>query len=70
MAELIILGKIPGTSIHISFLGWLAVVLLVLAVMAVRYKKRRQSRLWSSLISQLLRLRQHRLLKRLDEIAL
>jgi len=70
MEELILLGQVPGTSIHITFSSWLLIALCTGLLGAVTYDHRHEQRLFLSAIYLSLRLNRRKMLKQFDQIAL
>ena len=71
MEDLILLGQIPGTSLHITFTSWLVLAVLSMSTFLLRYDHTHQRQLWFGLLYLDLRLHRRRYyLKRLDQIAL
>lgn len=71
MVDLIMLGQIPGTSLHITFTSWLMLALLSMGAFLLRYDHTHQRRLWFGLIYLDLRMHRRRhFLRQLDRIAL
>lgn len=70
MEELLLLGQIPGTSIHITFGSWLLIATLASCALAVLYDKHHGQRIFLSAVYISLRLGKRRMLKQFDQIAL
>jgi hypothetical protein len=70
MEELILLGQIPGTSIHITFSSWLLVALCTGLLLAILYDRRHQQRLFLSAVYLSLRFSKRKMIKQFDVIAL
>ena len=70
MEELLLLGQIPGTSIHISFGGWLLLAMVASCVGAIAYDRRHGQRIFLSAVYVSLRLSKRKMLKQFEQIAL
>jgi hypothetical protein len=70
MEELLLLGQIPGTSIHITFGSWLLLAFSLTLVSVIRYDWQHEQRLFMSAVYLSLRLSKRRMLKEFDQIAL
>lgn len=70
MEQLILLGQIPGTSIHITFGTWLVIALTASLTLAVMYDRAHGQRLFLSAIYLSLRLQKRKMIKQFDQIAL
>jgi hypothetical protein len=70
MEDILLLGQVPGTSIHITFGVWLIAALIASLLAAFIYDKRRGHRLLFGAIYLSLRLQKRRMLKYFDQIAL
>lgn len=70
MQDFILLGQIPGTSIHINFGSWLIIALCIGIMIGIIYDKRHQHRLLLGFIYLSLHRNKRRMLKQFDEIAL
>ncbi|GEM_PF-6596951 len=46
MINFLMLGQVPGTSIHITFFSWLLCALLVMLAYTVYYDRNHEHRLW------------------------
>jgi hypothetical protein len=70
MEDLIMLGQIPGTSLHITFLGWLIAAALLSLIYALYHDFRHNRHLLFGLFYLSINLSKRRFLQHLDEIAL
>jgi hypothetical protein len=70
MEQLILLGQIPGTSIHITFGSWLLIALCATLSLAITYDRRHEQRLFLSAVYLTLRVHRRKMLKQFDQIAL
>ncbi len=70
MEDFILLGKVPGTSIHITFGAWLIAALVVTIIAALIFDKKHGHRVFFSAVYLSMRLQKRRMLKQFDEIAL
>jgi len=70
MEELLLLGQIPGTSIHITFGSWLLIAMLASCAWAVVYDRHHDQRIFLSVLYISLRLSKRRMIKQFDQIAL
>jgi hypothetical protein len=68
--ELILLGQIPGTSLHITFLIWLIAVLLLSIASSFYYDFHHKRHVMFGAFYLSINLSRRRLLQHLDEIAL
>jgi hypothetical protein len=68
--QLILLGQIPGTSIHITFGSWLLMAFGLSLLCAVLYDRRHEQRLFLSAVYLSLRLNKRKMLRQFDQIAL
>jgi hypothetical protein len=68
--ELILLGQIPGTSLHITFLSWLISAMALTVVLTLYYDFRHNRHLLFGAFYFSINLSKRRLLQHLDEIAL
>lgn len=66
----ILLGQIPGTSIHITFSGWLVMALCLSIVGAYLYDRSHEQRLMMSLIYFTIRYRRNKQLEYFEQVAL
>lgn len=70
MEQLLLLGQIPGTSIHISFNAWLVIASFVVIAGIAIFDNYHQRRLLMSAIYLSLRHSKRKMLKQFDQIAL
>ena len=70
MEDLIMLGQIPGTSLHITFLSWLISAALLSVAAAYYYDTHHNRYLLFGLFYVSINISKRRLLQSLDQIAL
>lgn len=70
MESLVLLGQIPGTSIHINFASWLVVAIIVSIAALLRYDHQHRRRLWFGALQLSLWYSGRRQAKYFDQIAL
>lgn len=70
MEDFLLLGQIPGTSIHITFGTWLVGALLVALSAAYMYDRTHNRRLFISAVYLTIRYQRRKQLRYFDQIAL
>ncbi len=69
MINFLMLGQLPGTSIHITFFSWLLCALLVMLSYAVHYDRNHEHRLWFAICYFSIAMTVHAKTKYLDRAA-